>query len=124
MKIAFKPFGRIQSIANKWFGTETSWKILLLIGLRPCTGVILILFFSDLYGSLYWGIISTYFMALGTALTNSVLVFKALTIKPHLPSFHSEPRDTCIVLFSLAMIFSGLVLFKFADVSGLQNFIR
>jgi ABC-type nickel/cobalt efflux system permease component RcnA len=49
------------------------------VGLRPCTGAILALLFSSAVG-LYWaGIASTFVMALGTAITVSVIAVLAVT---------------------------------------------
>lgn len=49
------------------------------VGLRPCTGAILALLFSSAIG-LYWaGIASTFAMALGTALTVSVIAVLAVS---------------------------------------------
>jgi ABC-type nickel/cobalt efflux system permease component RcnA len=48
------------------------------VGIRPCTGGILVLLFSSAIG-LYWvGIISTLFMALGTAITVSTIACLAV----------------------------------------------
>jgi nickel/cobalt exporter len=47
--------------------------IALAIGIRPCTGALLVLLFSSAAG-LYWaGVVSTFVMALGTALTVSAI---------------------------------------------------
>jgi nickel/cobalt transporter (NicO) family protein len=49
------------------------------VGLRPCTGAILVLLLSSAMG-LYWaGIASTLAMAVGTALTVSVIAVLAVT---------------------------------------------
>jgi nickel/cobalt exporter len=52
--------------------------ISLAIGIRPCTGALLVLLFSSAAG-LYWaGVISTFVMALGTAITVSVIATLAV----------------------------------------------
>jgi ABC-type nickel/cobalt efflux system permease component RcnA len=63
---------------------EGSWSfrralsISLAIGIRPCTGALLVLLFSSAAG-LYWaGVISTFVMALGTAITVSVIATLAV----------------------------------------------
>ena len=52
------------------------WKaisIAFAVGLRPCTGGILVLLFSSALG-LYWaGVAATFIMALGTAITVSII---------------------------------------------------
>lgn len=43
------------------------------IGLRPCSGALLVLVFSYSIGIYLWGIIATLMMAVGTAITTSIL---------------------------------------------------
>jgi ABC-type nickel/cobalt efflux system permease component RcnA len=52
--------------------------IALAVGIRPCTGALLVLLFSSAAG-LYWaGVVSTFVMALGTALTVSAIAALAV----------------------------------------------
>jgi nickel/cobalt transporter (NicO) family protein len=52
--------------------------IALAVGIRPCTGALLVLMFSSAAG-LYWaGVVSTFVMALGTALTVSAIAALAV----------------------------------------------
>ena len=58
------------------FGRALS--IALAVGIRPCTGALLVLLFSSAAG-LYWaGVVSTFVMALGTALTVSAIAVLAV----------------------------------------------
>lgn len=61
---------------------EWSWKkalpVALSVGIRPCTGALLLLVFSLTQGMLWAGIIGTFAMSLGTALTVSVLASLAV----------------------------------------------
>ncbi|MGL9734171.1 MAG: nickel/cobalt transporter [Symbiopectobacterium sp.] len=54
-----------------------SWRtrvaIVFAMGLRPCSGAVLVLLFSKLIGVFVWGVASAFAMALGTAITLSVL---------------------------------------------------
>lgn len=53
--------------------------IILSIGLRPCSGAILVLFFANLT-HLYWlGVIGAFLMAIGTAITTSTIAFLTVT---------------------------------------------
>ncbi|MDX5629567.1 MULTISPECIES: nickel/cobalt transporter [unclassified Brenneria] len=56
---------------------EGNWRtrlmIVLAMGMRPCSGAILVLLFSKVVGVFLWGIASALVMALGTALTISAL---------------------------------------------------
>ncbi|MCR9311051.1 nickel/cobalt transporter [Vibrio alginolyticus] len=105
-----------------------SWKALLLIGFRPCTGAVLVLFLSNMLGSLMWGMIATFVMALGTAMTNSILVFNALTIQRQMKNHSVKPNanlsDTLNLVLAVTMVASGFILYNFASVAGLQNFVR
>lgn len=55
-----------------------AWALALAVGVRPCTGALLVLLFSSAAG-LYWaGVASTVVMALGTAITVSALAALAV----------------------------------------------
>ncbi|MHA2713774.1 nickel/cobalt transporter [Vibrio owensii] len=105
-----------------------SWKALLLIGFRPCTGAVLVLFLSNMLGSLMWGMVATFVMALGTAMTNSILVFNTLTIQRQMKNHSVKPNanlsDTLNLVLAVTMVASGFILYNFASVAGLQNFVR
>ncbi|EGR0710833.1 nickel transporter [Vibrio alginolyticus] len=105
-----------------------SWKALLLIGFRPCTGAVLVLFLSNMLGSLMWGMVATFVMALGTAMTNSILVFNTLTIQRQMKNHSAKPNanvsDTLNLVLAVTMVASGFILYNFASVAGLQNFVR
>ncbi|MBY0428138.1 MAG: nickel/cobalt transporter [Alphaproteobacteria bacterium] len=49
------------------------------IGIRPCSGAVLLLFFSCIVGAVWPGILATFAMAAGTALTTGILA--VLTVK-------------------------------------------
>jgi ABC-type nickel/cobalt efflux system permease component RcnA len=60
------------AVEGNW-SLRRSLSISLAIGIRPCTGALLVLLFSSAAG-IYWaGVISTFVMALGTAITVSVI---------------------------------------------------
>jgi ABC-type nickel/cobalt efflux system permease component RcnA len=54
-------------------GWKTSLLVVLSMGLRPCSGAIMMLLFSRVIGVYGWGAIGALAMALGTALTVSVM---------------------------------------------------
>jgi nickel/cobalt transporter (NicO) family protein len=67
-----------KAVAGDWSLTK-AMSLAFAVGLRPCTGAILVLLFSSAMG-LYWaGIASTLAMAVGTALTVSVIAVLAVT---------------------------------------------
>lgn len=56
---------------NKASSLKEYLAIIFSVGLRPCTGAIMVLLFSNMLG-LYWlGVVSALFMSMGTALTTS-----------------------------------------------------
>lgn len=67
-----------KAVAGEWsLGKAVS--LAFAVGLRPCTGAVLVLLFSSAMG-LYWaGIASTLAMAVGTALTVSAIAILAVT---------------------------------------------
>lgn len=64
---------------------EWSWKralpIALSVGIRPCSGAILLMIFALSQGMLWAGILGTFAMALGTAITVSILAAMAVYSK-------------------------------------------
>lgn len=54
-------------------GWKTSLLVVLSMGLRPCSGAIMMLLFSRVIGVYAWGVLSALAMALGTALTVSMM---------------------------------------------------
>lgn len=62
---------------NAMLSQATGWKtrtaVVLSMGLRPCSGAIMMLLFSKVIGVYVWGVLSALVMALGTALTVSAM---------------------------------------------------
>ncbi|HHC7308015.1 hypothetical protein [Vibrio campbellii] len=88
----------------------------------------LVLFLSNMLGSLMWGMVATFVMGLGTAMTNSILVFNASTIQSQMKNHSVKPNanlsDTLNLILAVTMVASGFILYNFASVAGLQNFVR
>ena len=53
----------------------------LAVGIRPCTGAILVLLFANTIGAYWAGVAATFVMAIGTALTVSAIATVAVTSK-------------------------------------------
>lgn len=66
----------------KTIDSNWSWRsaaaIMLAVGIRPCTGAIVVLVFALTQGLFWAGILSTFAMSLGTAITVSVLAAAAV----------------------------------------------
>ena len=60
---------------------RTAWAAVIAVGLRPCTGALIVLSFAFLNGLWVAGIASVFAMAIGTAITVSVLAVLAVTAK-------------------------------------------
>lgn len=68
-------------IAGERFDWRTAWAAVVAVGLRPCTGALIVLSFAFLNGLWVAGIASVLAMALGTAITVSALAVLAVTAK-------------------------------------------
>ncbi|CAM3589197.1 nickel/cobalt transporter [Rahnella bruchi] len=91
---------------------RTQIAIVLAMGLRPCSGAIMVLLFSKVIGVYSWGVISAITMAIGTSLTVSligVLVFysRALAVKL---SATRTPAAWQRITWSLLALTGGIVL--------------
>jgi len=63
------------------FNWKTAWSAILSVGLRPCSGALIVLTFSLLNGILLGGLLSTFAMAFGTFITVAALATLAVTAK-------------------------------------------
>ncbi len=63
------------------FSWKTAWSAIFSVGLRPCSGALIVLTFALLNGLLVGGLISVFAMALGTFLTVATLATLAVTAK-------------------------------------------
>ncbi|HWK64878.1 MAG TPA: nickel/cobalt transporter [Rhizobiaceae bacterium] len=63
------------------FSWKTAWSAVAAVGVRPCSGALIVLTFAFLNGLWMGGVLSVFAMALGTALTVAVLATLAVTAK-------------------------------------------
>lgn len=68
-------------VGGSTFSLRDAWSAVIAVGLRPCSGAMLVMTFSLLNGLLLGGILSVLAMALGTAITVSVLASLAVGAK-------------------------------------------
>jgi ABC-type nickel/cobalt efflux system permease component RcnA len=68
-------------LAGDQFSWKTAWSAVAAVGLRPCSGALIVLSFAFLNGLWAGGILSVFAMALGTAITVSTLAILAVTAK-------------------------------------------
>ncbi|MCV2401796.1 nickel/cobalt transporter [Marinomonas sp. C2222] len=60
---------------------KSIWVMVAAVGIRPCTGAVLVLLFSVSTGIFWWGVAATFAMALGTAITVSALAAVSVFIR-------------------------------------------
>ena len=68
-------------ISGQDFSVREAWAAVVAVGLRPCSGALIVLTFSMLNGLWMAGIVSAFAMALGTAITVSALATLAVMAK-------------------------------------------
>ncbi|NOH78629.1 nickel/cobalt transporter [Vibrio sp. RE86] len=88
--------------------------IIVTIGIRPCTGAIMVLLFSNVVG-LYWmGVLSALAMAVGTALTTSLIAIMTLTgkhlVKRYLAVGNKDENGSLKVAGHYLQLFGGVLL--------------
>lgn len=69
------------TLKSERFRIREAWSAILAVGLRPCSGAILVVSFSLLNGLYLGGVLSVLAMSLGTAITVSVLAMLAVGAK-------------------------------------------
>ena len=88
--------------------------IIVTIGIRPCTGAIMVLVFANMVG-LYWmGVLSAFAMAIGTALTTSLIAMMTLTgkhlVKRYLAAGNKNNNASLKVAGHYLQLFGGILL--------------
>ncbi|TYL49156.1 nickel/cobalt transporter [Marinomonas sp. IMCC 4694] len=98
------------------------WAMVGAVGIRPCTGAILVLLFSLSTGIFWWGVVATFAMALGTAITVAILAGVSVFIRDTSLSLSNEHQiwrqrvsrafgffaATALIIISVSMIWSYL----------------
>ncbi|MBB3611054.1 nickel/cobalt transporter [Rhizobium sp. BK602] len=68
-------------LSNENFSLREAWSAIITVGLRPCSGALLVMTFSMLNGLYLGGLLSVLAMSIGTALTVSLLAIIAVFAK-------------------------------------------
>jgi ABC-type nickel/cobalt efflux system permease component RcnA len=115
---------------------RTQTAIVLAMGMRPCSGAILVLLFSKVIGVFVWGVFSALAMALGTSLTISLLallVHYSRRLAVRLSQSRAPAAWSAVAWGSLALagglilLFAGLLLYLTAQsefIGGIRPFSR
>lgn len=69
------------NLLEKNMSLKDAWSVIMAVGIRPCSGAIIVLTFSLLNGLYMGGILSVFAMAIGTAITVSALATLAVSAK-------------------------------------------
>lgn len=98
----------------------TSWRsylgIIMSIGIRPCTGAIMVLLFSKVIG-LYWiGVVSAFLMAVGTAITTSSIALLTISGKRIIRRYINAPQHHISLGQLYLQLIGGIVLIAFGAV--------
>ena len=96
-------------IAGEHFNWKTAWAAVVAVGLRPCTGALIVLSFAFLNGLWLGGIVSVFAMAIGTAITVSALATIAVTAKNWAVAFAGDGRAGNRVLGLIEIAGAGFV---------------
>jgi ABC-type nickel/cobalt efflux system permease component RcnA len=98
------------------FDLRAAWGAIIAVGLRPCSGALIVLTFSLLNGLWFGGIVSVFAMALGTAITVSMLATLAVVAKTVAlslsgeGSFGATVRTAIEIAGAATLLLIGLVL--------------
>jgi len=112
--------GHQHVVAPELINDASSFKeylaIILSIGIRPCTGAIMVLLFANML-DIYWlGIVSAVVMALGTALTTSTIAIMTITGKQAVRRYlatgkrNDGPKNGLNITQFIVPIIGGLLL--------------
>ena len=89
------------------------WAMVAAVGIRPCTGAILVLLFSLSTGIFVWGLVATFAMALGTAITVAALAGVSVFVRDTgfaLSSEHRVIRQRVSRIFGFIAAFALIII--------------
>ncbi|MGH6806123.1 MAG: nickel/cobalt transporter [Ensifer adhaerens] len=103
------------------FAISEAWSAIVAVGLRPCSGALIVLSFALLNGLYLGGILSVFAMSIGTAITVSILATLAVTAKGFAVRYASSAASAtrisngieitgALLVFILGLILLGAAL--------------
>jgi ABC-type nickel/cobalt efflux system permease component RcnA len=96
-------------ISGEDFNWKTAWSAVAAVGLRPCSGALIVLTFAFLNGLWVGGVLSVLAMAVGTAITVSALAVTAVTAKNWAVAFAGDGRAGNRIHATIEIAGAGLV---------------
>ncbi|MEP9389745.1 nickel/cobalt transporter [Mesorhizobium sp. KR9-304] len=105
------------------FSWKTAWSAVAAVGLRPCSGALIVLTFAFLNGLFVGGVLSVFAMAVGTAITVSALATMAVTAKNWAVAYAGDGRagnhvHATIEIAGAALVFALGLLLLSASLAG------
>ena len=105
------------------FSWKTAWSAVAAVGLRPCSGALIVLTFAFLNGLFVGGVLSVFAMAVGTAITVSILATMAVTAKNWAVAYAGDGRTgnrvhATIEIAGAALVFALGLLLLGASLAG------
>ncbi|MBB6483765.1 nickel/cobalt transporter [Rhizobium lusitanum] len=111
-------------LSNEKFSVREAWSAIIAVGLRPCSGALLVMTFSMLNGLYLGGLLSVLAMSIGTALTVSLLAIIAVFAKGTAMRFTGKGSrlsawvgNSIEILGALLVVCTGIILLG----ASLQN---
>ncbi len=95
--------------------------VVLTIGMRPCSGALIVLVFALSQGLLWAGIVSVFLMGLGTALTVTALATLAMTAKGLARRLSGGRQGTVSAVIWWAELFGAFLVFAFGVLLVIAN---
>ena len=120
---------RVSGATRSWGETLSgAWSAVLAVGVRPCSGAIIVLVFALSQGLFLAGVAATFVMALGTGLTVAALAVLAVTargVAVRLSGIDSPATGRIVrvaeILAAAAVLVLGLAMLGGALVNGLHT---
>ncbi len=103
------------SMLEKDFSLRQAWTAILAVGLRPCSGALIVLTFAFLNGLYFAGIAATLAMAIGTGITVASLAALAVWAKDAAVRI-SSANDSAAVVHRSIEIVGALMVFGFGAI--------
>ena len=105
------------------FSWKSAWSAVAAVGMRPCSGALIVLTFAFLNGLFVGGVLSVFAMAVGTAITVSALATLAVTAKNWAIAYAGDGRmgnrvHAAIEIAGAALVFALGVLLLGASLAG------
>ncbi|MCZ4091435.1 nickel/cobalt transporter [Sinorhizobium psoraleae] len=92
------------------FALSEAWSAIVAVGLRPCSGALIVLSFALLNGLYLGGVLSVFAMSIGTAITVSILATMAVTAKGFAVRYASSTSAAARVSNGIEIAGAAMVL--------------